>query len=48
MGPRHIDMTGEHHGLLTVQRFVGSRRRNAVWECVCDCGNVTALHGLGF
>lgn len=33
--PKHIDMTGERYGRLTVVEYRG----NSQWLCVCDCGN---------
>lgn len=39
------DLVGQRFGMLTVvklaDRLPGSTSRNARWECVCDCGNVT-------
>ena len=37
---RAIDLTGQRFGRLTVIRMVG-RKRVALWECRCDCGNIT-------
>ncbi len=34
-----IDLTGKKFGRLTVKEFVRSENGNAVWECVCVCGN---------
>lgn len=44
----HInDLTGQVYGRLTVKEFLRSENGNAVWKCVCKCGNekeVFALH----
>lgn len=32
-------MTGERYGRLTVLEYIGTRNKNAVWLCMCDCGN---------
>ena len=38
------DLTGQHFGLLTVQdlAYVDDDRR-AIWNCRCDCGNITQV-----
>ena len=34
------DLSGMRFGYLTVLKRVGSNKhKNALWECVCDCGN---------
>lgn len=36
-----IDITGERFGKLKVIKFLGlNDRHRAMWECVCDCGNI--------
>ena len=40
-----IDITGKRYGHLTVVKRVGhhirkSGRKDALWECLCDCGNI--------
>ncbi|EAC3128260.1 AP2 domain-containing protein, partial [Listeria monocytogenes] len=36
----HItDLTGQVFGRLTVKEFIRSKNGNAVWKCVCECGN---------
>ncbi|HFK0814733.1 TPA: AP2 domain-containing protein, partial [Listeria monocytogenes] len=36
----HItDLAGQVFGRLTVKEFVRSENGNAVWKCVCECGN---------
>lgn len=40
---RWVDITGQKFNRLLVLRFVGVTGTNdnyAVWECLCDCGNV--------
>jgi hypothetical protein len=40
------DITGQRFGRLAVKQFAGrSRHRKALWECLCDCGNVTIVVG---
>ena len=36
---RAIDITGQRFGKLVAVRRVGSRGRNPLWECQCDCGS---------
>lgn len=33
------DLTGQRFGRLVVIERVGTRSRNALWKCKCDCGN---------
>ena len=41
MGKR-IDLTGQKFGRLTVVDFYGSdKRRESIWRCQCECGNIT-------
>lgn len=41
-----INLTGQKFGYLTVLREVGRHRTGQVlWECLCDCGNLTRLPG---
>lgn len=37
------DLTGKKFGMLTAIKDVGSKGRNRLWECKCDCGNTTIL-----
>lgn len=38
------DIMGERFGRLTAIKFVGMNSlKKAVWECKCDCGNVTKV-----
>lgn len=40
------DLTGQKFGKLTVLRMTQERRnRQVVWECQCDCGNITYVVG---
>lgn len=39
-GEMTADLSGSRFGLLLVQRWVGkTKNRQALWECICDCGN---------
>lgn len=41
---RRRDRTGEQHGKLTVLRLAGvSPSRQSLWECRCQCGNLTTV-----
>lgn len=45
MGKR-IDLTGQKFGRLTVLDFYGSdKRRESIWRCQCECGNITNVLG---
>lgn len=36
------DISGNKYGLLKAIKPIGrTNKRNVIWECVCDCGNVT-------
>ena len=37
---RHTDLTGEKFGRLTVVERVGRRKGFALWQCVCECGEM--------
>lgn len=39
------DMTNERKGVLTVLKRNGSKRKLAVWQCQCDCGNIVDCLG---
>lgn len=39
------DLTGRRFGQLTVIRFMERRKSRYLWECRCDCGNVTIVSG---
>ena len=38
----YIDLTGQKYGKLTVIQRIGTdHHKTPIWECVCDCGNIT-------
>lgn len=39
------DLTTQRFGRFTVTRLTDKRtsRRNAIWECICDCGNIRLI-----
>lgn len=40
------DLTGQKFGRLTVlERMDNNARREAMWRCRCDCGNITIARG---
>lgn len=41
---RHEDLTGSSYGLLTVTDLSHKDSKGSVWNCVCKCGNTTALY----
>lgn len=44
--PTFIDIVGQRFGRLVVLRYAGSHKRGyALWECLCDCGNVKTVIG---
>lgn len=41
-----IDLTGKRFGRLTViRRIPNEGKKFILWECICDCGNVTKVRG---
>lgn len=41
------DLTGQRFGHLTVLRDTGERKNKCiVWECRCDCGNITYVRSI--
>lgn len=40
---RRFNLEGEHFGHLTVIKECGRKNNRIMWECACDCGNVTAV-----
>lgn len=40
-----IDLTGQRFGRLEVIGFHGLERRQAMWDCRCDCGNMCVKRG---
>lgn len=44
MGRKKLDLTGQNFGRLTVLRDSGERGNGMViWECECECGNLTKV-----
>lgn len=47
--PTYIDEAGKQYGDLHVIRYVkgdgGGRRRNAMFECICSCGEIILVRG---
>ncbi len=45
--PHHklIDETGNTYGDVTVIRRAGSKNSKAMWECLCECGNIFVTRG---
>lgn len=41
MAGKRIDLTGQRFGMLTARACVGRRDHKALWQCKCDCGNMT-------
>ena len=42
---RYKDLTGQRFGKLVALNHIGSDKfHNALWECVCDCGNKTVAN----
>jgi|SRR5208282_213635 len=48
MAPPLVDKSGNRYGLLLVLRRIGKTGRNALWECRCDCGNLTRVSNANF
>lgn len=43
---KRLDLVGQKFGRLTVIRFAGTNKRHeALWECLCDCGNKKIIVG---
>ena len=41
------DLTGERFGrLLVIERCGSDKSKNALWRCICDCGNETVKSGI--
>lgn len=38
-----INLVGEKYNRLIVKKFVETRKGNAYWECLCDCGKITVV-----
>lgn len=44
--PNTIELNGKRFGSLVVEKYIGkNKRREAVWNCVCDCGNKRDVAG---
>ena len=43
--PKKNDLTGMRFGKLIAIRAAEKKNGHYVWECVCDCGNVTCVIG---
>ena len=37
------DLKGKNFGLLTVLERCGSRHKEVLWRCECECGKVTEV-----
>lgn len=37
---KRADIKGQRFGKLVAQRYVGYIKTHAMWECLCDCGNI--------
>lgn len=47
LGRRTKNVTGERFGKLVVQSHVGwNEYKQALWKCICDCGNITEVAGV--
>ena len=43
---RFVDLTGNRFGRLVVTGFAGRQGKSFVWNCACDCGCTSAVHGV--
>ena len=43
--PPNRNLTGQVFGRLTVAKKTGSSKQGAIYECVCECGNVLEARG---
>jgi len=41
--PKFIDLTGEKFNRLAVNNRAPNRGKTTMWNCICDCGNKTAV-----
>lgn len=39
------EMAGQRYGMWTVKHYVETRKKKALWECVCDCGTTRNVAG---
>lgn len=44
--PKKKDLTGARFGKLVAVRTVGKKSGAFIWECMCDCGNLTVVRGF--
>lgn len=42
---RFKDETGNTHGHLKVLRYLRTENKGAIFECQCECGNITEASG---
>lgn len=43
--PKFIDRAGQRYGrLIAIKRVGTTKSKKPLWECVCDCGNVTNVN----
>lgn len=45
MNPQIKNRIGQRFGRLVVTELAGTRGKNAVWACKCDCGNTHSVVG---
>ena len=38
-----MDLRGQRFGRLLVQSLYPIREKRAIWECICDCGNIAIV-----
>ena len=37
---KFIDLTGKRFGKLVVKEYAGTHKRESMWKCQCDCGEI--------
>jgi hypothetical protein len=43
---KKLNLVGQKFGRLEVKEFAGiSKNGNSIWDCLCDCGNITRVLG---
>lgn len=45
MGRVAADLTGKKFGKWTVMKRAGRSKQGALWECLCECGNINKVRG---
>lgn len=45
-GKPAVDVAGQRFGRLVVVGRVGTKYGRAIWQCHCDCGNITQAAGI--